>query len=602
MTHYLLVYNHPELGEQRFELEPNRTYRMGSRSGNDIVIPQRDVSRDHAVLRVSENGFHITDLKSKNGTQVNGRPVASADFHCGDELMLSSARMMIMEVSSGTFALAPEIRPTERSEEKSASHSETEHYRTEATVEDMVALMDATADAVAHHSPTELLRWIKRRFRFQGMALVYREGRRELSLLSTVGDMGPVAVDPASLLRFTREASGPGWLRHNQAVCDVVVNDEPFLAGTVTPNHTLVVRYGVSPPAVGDLCVILSSLRAVVKAVRSEGTGLKGDAEEPSREDRDLLRFGILGSSPAITRCKKLSARYARQEEPVMITGESGTGKELFARAIHQLSCRSDAPFVAVNCAAIPSDLIEAELFGVASGAATGVGERKGKFQTAAGGTLLLDEVGDLPLLLQGKLLRVLEEGELYRVGDDTPVKCDVRIISATNRDLEEDVQSGRFRQDLYYRLYVLRIHVPPLRERRGDIPCLVNAFVEESAARMNKQVNGLTVRALTELTAYDWPGNVRELRSEVIRAVASVTSGAIIDVENLSIRGGAAGSPESGLQDLAGLTLSEARERVERFLINAALEGSDGNRTRAADQLGLSRAGLFKKMKKLNL
>lgn len=602
MPHLILVYDHPELGEQRFELSREGTYRIGSRGSNDIVIAQDDVSRHHAVLKVRAGSFHITDLGSKNGTFVNGTRVTSSDVQCGDQIQVSSATLALMEVSSGTFAIAPEIHPTPRVADEAGEREDTVQYKSEATIEDIVELLEIAARTMHGGSLTLLLRWVCERFRLDGlMALALDHG--DVALVSSAGDMGPLVSDVSALAETLGHFDRREDLER-PTVHQVESAGEQLLVANVGPRHLLVIRCCGDPPAVADTRAVIAAVDAALhREVSTSSTESSGG--EQTEIARSAAFDMILGASSALQACKRLAAEYARQDEPVMITGESGTGKELFARAVHALSRRRTATFVAVNCAAIPADLIEAELFGVAVGAATGVGARPGKFQSASGGTLFLDEIGDLPVALQGKLLRVLEAGELYRVGDDTPVTCDVRVISATNRDLEQDVQAGRFRSDLYYRLHVLHLHVPPLRERRQDIPPLVNRFLESAASRVARRVSGVTVRALDALTAYAWPGNVRELRSELVRAVASVADGAVIDVTSLSpaVRGAQPRSTgEPMLDKLDGLRLDEARQILERWLIGRALEATGGNQTRAAERLGLSRAGLFKKMKRLRI
>jgi DNA-binding NtrC family response regulator len=602
MTHYILVYSHPELGEQRFELRRDGTYRIGSRGSSDIVIAQDDVSRHHAVLKVRANGFHITDLGSKNGTFVNGTRVTAAELQCGDQIQVSSATLVLVEVSSGTFAIAPEIRPTPRLEGEQGEREDTVQYKSEATVEDIVELLEIGARTMHGGSLTMLLRWICDRFRLNG-AMILGLDSRDVALVSSAGDLGSLVSDVSALAR----SLGPLDRQENldrPTVRQVESAGENLLVANVGPQHLLVVRYGGDPPAVADTRAVIA---AVDTALHKESTSgvVKADGDaQPMPSDGAALDM-ILGASSALQSCKRLAVEYAHQDEPVMITGESGTGKELFARAVHALSRRRQAAFVAVNCAAIPADLIEAELFGVAPGAATGVGSRPGKFQSASGGTLFLDEIGDLPVNLQGKLLRVLEAGELYRVGDDKPMTCEARVVSATNRDLEQDVRAGRFRSDLFYRLHVLHLHIPPLRERKQDIPPLVNCFLESAARRVERRVSGVTVRALDALTAYGWPGNVRELRSELVRAVASVTDGAVVDLRSLSPAvSGARARPAGGpaLDELEGLRLDEARQILEQWLIERALETAGGNQSRAAESLGLSRAGLYKKMKRLGV
>jgi len=601
VTRYMLVYLHPDLGEQRFELHEGATYRLGSRSSADIVIPQRDVSRNHALLRVDKHALHITDLKSKNGTFVNGQRVGAAEFFPGDRLQISSAELTVLEVSSGTFALAEEIRPAGQAERESSDESQTVQFQKASGPEDLAMLIEDLADYVQRRELSTLLHGVVTRFGLKSIMLFFRDPAGRLALVSSSGELPDAGTFHEAFKEALLLLTQPGDDAAGR-IDRLNLGDAVFLVAGLRQGYCVALGCDDHIPAANDLRAIVATFR-VVTAVHEGGAVRAPGAIRVRGAERDPLGT-ILGDSKAIDACRKLASEFAKQDEPVLITGESGTGKELFARAIHELSRRSGGPFVPVNCAAIPADLTEAELFGVAPGAATGVSERPGRFHAARGGTLFLDEIGELPDALQAKLLRVLEFGEVYRVGDDRPTTYDVRIISATNRRIEEAVQRGEFRADLFYRLHVLHLHVPPLRERRNDIPILVNAFLEETARQMDKRVAGITVRALDVLKGWSWPGNVRELRSEIIRMVALVTSGAVIDLDQISPdfaeNGGGAG--DGDLERLLGLPLSEARDELERRLILRALEECGGNQSRAAGRLGISRAGLFKKMRRLDL
>ncbi len=264
-------------------------------------------------------------------------------------------------------------------------------------------------------------------------------------------------------------------------------------------------------------------LRPVVEAALQARDALKSAAERASRPGKlsqDDYRETIIGKSAAMQEVFKMIGRVSRSEAPVLITGESGCGKEIVANAIHQFSMRAKQEYVAINCAAIPGDLLESELFGHEKGAFTGATtQRIGRFEQCDGGTLFLDEIGDMPLPVQSKILRVLQEGEFSRVGGNQTLKSDVRILAATNRDLETEVEENRFREDLFYRLNVVRIHIPPLRDRREDIPLLVEFFLQRAAAQRNAGKIEVTDEALALLETYDWPGNVRELENTLQRA-----------------------------------------------------------------------------------
>jgi len=347
-----------------------------------------------------------------------------------------------------------------------------------------------------------------------------------------------------------------------------------------------------------------SELRALV-AKALEKQQLRAENERlRAQVSRDKAR-DLLGSSEAMRRIVDLVRRVADARGTVLVTGESGTGKERIARAIHDLSDRRDKPFLVVNCGAIPEELMESELFGHEKGAFTGaVARHLGIFREADGGTVLLDEVGELPLQLQVKLLRVLQERKVRGVGQSVETSVDVRIIAATNRNVEEDVKSGKFRQDLYYRLNVIRVEVPPLRERREDIRDLAHYFLSRCASEHAKQISGFSQDALRALDGYSYPGNVRELENLVERAVA-LASSPIIGLGDLprEVSGAAAGATPSlvGLPE-EGCDLDLVLGEVERRLIVQALERTGGVRTNAAKLLGVTMRSLRYRLQKLSL
>jgi two-component system, NtrC family, response regulator AtoC len=341
-------------------------------------------------------------------------------------------------------------------------------------------------------------------------------------------------------------------------------------------------------------------LLVVRKAIEREG--LRREVEQ-LHDELVALRApsGIVGRSPKIEQALTLADKVARHPSTVLITGESGTGKELIARHIHEASPRVARPFVAVNCAAIPEALLESELFGHAKGAFTGAtAERQGLFEEAHEGTLFLDELGDLPVPLQVKLLRALQEGEVRRVGDNASRSVDVRLVAATARDLEADVAEGKFRADLYYRINVVRIHLPALRERSEDVPELVRHFVDRFNRRLGLHVTGVTAAAMRALVEYPWPGNVRELENVVERAMV-LTDGPQLDVEQLPTLAAPSARPDGGTSPL-DLSVKRRTEELERALIKEALERTRGNRTRAAKLLDLSHRALLYKIRDYGL
>jgi two-component system, NtrC family, response regulator AtoC len=329
-------------------------------------------------------------------------------------------------------------------------------------------------------------------------------------------------------------------------------------------------------------------------------------AQDATRADAGAhSRYGIIGHSPAVQEVYTVIDRVVDSPTTVLVTGESGTGKELVARALHESSSRKSRPFIKVNCAAIPRDLIESEFFGHERGAFTGaINSRPGRFELASGGTLFLDEIGAIPLETQVKLLRALQEGEFERVGGVRTIQVDVRLVAATNADLRKQIEEGTFREDLFYRLNVVEVKLPALRDRAGDIPLLCEHFVAKYNKRLGKNVAGIAPEALGLLAAYGWPGNVRELENVMERAVL-FTDGARVLVEHLPTEIADRGMPsaevsggEVGLKE----QVRAAMNQLERQLIYKALEQTGGNVTHTARLLKLSRKGLQLKMKELGL
>ncbi|HBM2140254.1 TPA: acetoacetate metabolism transcriptional regulator AtoC, partial [Escherichia coli] len=312
----------------------------------------------------------------------------------------------------------------------------------------------------------------------------------------------------------------------------------------------------------------------------------------------------ILTNSPAMMDICKDTAKIALSQASVLISGESGTGKELIARAIHYNSRRAKGPFIKVNCAALPESLLESELFGHEKGAFTGAQTlRQGLFERANEGTLLLDEIGEMPLVLQAKLLRILQEREFERIGGHQTIKVDIRVIAATNRDLQAMVKEGTFREDLFYRLNVIHLILPPLRDRREDISLLANHFLQKFSSENQRDIIDIDPMAMSLLTAWSWPGNIRELSNVIERAVV-MNSGPIIFSEDLppQIRQPVCNAGEAKTAPVGERNLKEEIKRVEKRIIMEVLEQQEGNRTRTALMLGISRRALMYKLQEYGI
>jgi len=423
-------------------------------------------------------------------------------------------------------------------------------------------------------------------------------------------------------------SGGEGARRIGQEIFDVVVTDLMMndiggleilaRAKEASPDTEVIVvtGHGTIPSAVqamqqGAFTYLqkpldLGHLRAAVEKA-SAGIRLKRQNLELNRRLDEKFGFeGVIGSSGPMLALVERLKRIAPTDATVLIQGETGTGKELVAQAIHQNSPRKAKPFVALNCAALSENILESELFGHVKGAFTDASsDRVGKFEFANGGTLFLDEVGDMPMATQIKLLRVLESGEITRVGSNTPVRVNVRILSATNRQLEEAIAAGAFRSDLYHRLKVVTVAIAPLRDRSGDIPLLIEHFVKQFAKRHGKVIKGVSLPARVKLGSYPWPGNVRQLRN-VVESMVVVDCDELLDVDDLPLElepdvpaaGGGPVAIEGGLAALVGKPLEE----IERIFITETLKLTGGNREQAAALLKIGERTLYRKIKEFQL
>ena len=375
--------------------------------------------------------------------------------------------------------------------------------------------------------------------------------------------------------------------KHDSTIAVIMITGYPTVENAVRAMKYGALNFYVKPLTLAELLKEIKELAA------------KASRKQSGKKD---LQYTIITREPAIQDILETIENAAPTTAPVLITGESGTGKELVANSLQHLSPRAKHPFVKVNCAALPDDLLESELFGHERGAFTGaVNERKGRFELADKGTIFLDEIGDMRLKTQAKILRVIQEQEFERLGSTKTIKCDVRIVAATNKNLDKLVEENRFREDLYYRLKVIPIEIPPLRDRRSDIPLLIHHFLDVLCKVKKKKIRGISKKVMKALGNYDWPGNVRELENIVERMVI-LSEDDYLDLEDLPEKIAQMEKMDQTIQMLIpdeGFSLSNAINEYERQLILNALEKADWVKNRAAKLLNMNRTTLVEKIKK---
>ncbi|QQR75728.1 MAG: sigma 54-interacting transcriptional regulator [Holophagales bacterium] len=581
---------------------------LGSASSNALVLPFPGVSRRHARFELVSGGVRLIDLGSKNGLVVAGRRVAEVLLTPGVSVRIGYIELRLLDASAGDLEIALSLGETERTTEvvPDPSASRGGHGEEGAARHGIVLIreVETMSRAMLGQRRSSLFERVRTILGAELLVLVDLADRARPAVQELAGDLEGDDLE-AVLERV------PVRLRRRGA--------ERFAAQgrwQIAWRPDGLAAIAARTAALADAGSLWRRALLEYLLLKLSGGGVEKVASplEVTHEDLRLPDGAIFGSAPATRDLLQRVRAALSSRADVLLLGESGTGKELVARLLHGSGARGRGPFVPVSCPALPGELLEAELFGVVDRAATGVAARPGHFASAHGGTLLLDEIGDMSPALQAKLLRVLQEREVWPLGASQARKVDVRVIAATNRDLPAMVRDGSFRADLYYRLRQLEIRVPPLRERREDIPALVLAFARRFAAEYHKSLRGVSRRALELLMAYDWPGNVRDLESEILRAVVACPSGDLLRSEHLHLPEPAAtesSSPSSastGFSPAARSGLAEGPERAERHAridreaIRRALEATSGNKAAAARLLDLSREGLRKKMKRLGL
>lgn len=585
-----LKVEHPRGGEI-FPLPEAGVVTLGAARDNDLVLAVKGVSRRHARLEIAEGTVRLRDLGSKNRLIIGGERRDEVVLSPGEAVQIGEATVTLegMARSDAEVALPLDASSTGLSFPSTGKTT-------------------SLAGLEVNPSAAEALGFVRR---FQGASLDGETRRRFLGEARCLLGVG-------GILRFL-----PGDAAEEGFTVIDVVGALPSAAPDAAqpcPDGTRLTWTGRGAEALAPWSQDFLAYVGQRLAEPPPASGTTEAAPIPrTPEELDPPPGMILGDAPATRRL--LDEIHAARESPrdVLLLGETGTGKGLVAELIHRSGPRAARPFLAINCAAIPAELLEAELFGVGRGAATNVEARPGLFESARGGTLLLDEIAELPLPLQAKLLRALEEREILPVGTGTSRKVDVKVISACNCDLKRRVEAGRFRADLFYRLDRLRFEIPPLCERREDIPALVAALARRAAREEGLRVRGISRGALTWLETFDWPGNVRQLRAVMERAVLRCRHGDVLRREHFpdlhpaespvraeTVPAEAAAEeapPEKALPEKASpRTLQERLDEVERRAIREALLETRGNRAAAARRLGISRQGLHLKIKRLDL
>ena len=591
---------------------------IGRHSSNRLQLPDLAVSRHHCTLEPSGNRFVLRDLGSRRGTFVNGLPVQERALEEGDLITLGGSLFLFQLGDGGaegggpavlldagtptaetTIHLAPGEALYSRPGEVLAALASDRGGRIARDLHSLLQISTAlqslrSTEALARRLLESVLSAVPAD---RAALLLVDRGTAELADAFALDRQGSAELFPVSRTLASRV------LGERLAVLAADVLEEPELAGAASLRSHFVQSLIAVPLTHLDrpLGVLYLDTRepgrrfdeghlelaAAVAGLASAALATVRRIEWLEEENRRLAAgfpHDMVGESPRMRDVFRLLNRVAVTDSTVLLLGESGTGKELAARALHRASPRAERPFVAVNCATLSETLLESELFGHEKGAFTGAVARKiGKVEAADTGTLFLDEVGEIPLPLQAKLLRFLQEREFDRVGSPRPVQVDVRVVAATNRNLEREVRAGTFREDLFYRLNVISLHLPPLRERREDIPLLASHFAVQVGRRLGRSVAGFTPEARAALLRYDWPGNVRELANAVERAIV-LGEDEFIRPEDLPEAvleaGSATGAPVTRYHE----TLNETKKR----LILAALAEAGGNVTKAGARLGL--------------
>jgi len=577
---------------------------IGSHPDNPIRLAAPQISRKHAVITVDGEGGRLADLKSKNGTFVNGVKVRKKRLKTNDWIQFGPVILTfealhgddhLLGISTGGNTDPAVDRSDRRLHDESRS---TEFGLSTARIQPWIDALNACSIVMFGSETPDIglaVAALAQADDSAGFVLLRSDHSTPATVEACGGDPNGIgAFDPGAISGLH---PGQGCKPHIGALS--LDLDRPSIAivqWSSTGWASALVVLGIAIP---------SSLRPLLEmALRLLISG--GDHEPliPQAETESGLCFPswhVVSHSDPMRKLYDQMAALCHSTMPILVTGETGVGKEHIVRILHDSSNRAKGPLQIVNCTAIPKDLLEAEVFGIEKGIATGVGRRDGKMRLADGGTLFLDEIGDMDFGLQGKLLRALQEGKVHPVGAPSPIPVDVRIVAATHTILADRVRQGRFREDLYYRIAGCELHVPALREHRKDIPALVRHFLQRALDENGKSLRGLSVKALENLVNAQWPGNIRQLQREVERLVALCPAGQTIESTMISpmiFNDDTEVYPEGA----TNLHLKRRLAALEHTLILQAIERSAGNHSEAARLLGVTRNGLTMKMSRLGI
>jgi transcriptional regulator with GAF, ATPase, and Fis domain len=584
---------------------------IGRALGNDVAIATPHIGETHAQVLFDGRDFNLEEVDKSGEILINGKKKRRARLVNGDRLTLGDAELQFSifdEPSVGARTPASSTAPAQSSEgsvQLAAVRKLHEFSEKLMTLKNLDELLESMLDAVIDVTGAEkgLVLLLDDAYGSDGSASgqggkpvirASRQVNREAitdttgaisdSIVRRVLETGrPVIVSDALSDDVFRTSESVVALRLSSVMCAPLVSQGHVTGALYVGNDRV---KGLFQKGQLDLLSIFAGQASLILQNAMLLSALRADKEKLAAELKDK-RFGeIIGVCSSMMEVFRKLQKVATTDISVLITGETGTGKELIARELHRRSNRAHGPFVVINCGAIPENLIESELFGHVKGAFTGaIASRPGKFQAADKGTLFLDEIGELPLNLQVKLLRALQERVVFRVGDSKPEKVDIRVVAATNRVLEEEIKAGRFREDLYYRLNVVNIWLPPLRDRGDDVLIIAKALLSKYAEELHSPVQGFTPQALAAIRKSNWPGNIRQLENRIKKALV-LCDRTLLGIEDLEL-------DQAGESSI--LPLEKAKEEFQRRYVLEVLERNNGNRTQTARDLGVDPRTIFR-------